>query len=236
MNAIHNAKSSQFIAVAVTVILEILFAFLGGWTLYDTFASWGDIPAIIIGSLVGLTLLLLYLYVFIFREYALDAVKVFSAKRGEHPGSRLMWAGFLAFACITMDSFFNANRMLTLPSVSPASKICMWVGLQMLVFIPFALGKVVHAHINTVNVAASRQHAIANKLNSHLYNRIEEVLPTLDAPALLALKAGDMSALHARMNAVDAEKQELTQPETDPFAQALANLGNGSQPKAPRQR
>ena len=225
MQAVHNASSSQIVAVLLTLILETLFAFLGGWTLYDTFESWGFFPALIIGGLVGATLFLLYLYVFIFREYALDAVAVFSARRHEN-GSRASWASFLALACILMDSFFNADRMVNLPHLTVASKLFIWLGLQILVFVPFALGKIVHAHINTIDLTAQRTIQISQDVDKELLDRLATLLPTLNAVELLALKQGDTTPIQNRLQAIEAEKAAQQQT-TNPLDTALALLLSG---------
>ncbi|MGH2478803.1 MAG: hypothetical protein ACRDHW_04005 [Ktedonobacteraceae bacterium] len=234
MQLIHNQKNSQALAVAVTIILEVLFAFLGGWTLYDVFGAWGLIPAIIIGALTGVTLFLLYLYVFIYREYAIDAVRLFSAKRGADPASRLAWAGFLSFACILMDSFFNANRMIGLPITDGLAKLFIWAGLQVMVFVPFALGKMVHAHINVVDVQTSRQGRMIDLVDDQLYKALEQVLPSLNASEMLRLKQGDIQVLEDRLNAIEAERKAIQAPDpVSPLAAALDRwAANQNQPAA----
>lgn len=230
MQSIHNQKNSQGLAVAVTIILEVLFAFLGGWTLYDVFTAWGTIPAIIIGGLTGLTLFLLYLYVFIYREYAIDAVKLFSAKRGDEPGSRLAWAGFLSLACVLMDSAFNANRMIGLPIADAGAKVAIWVGLQMMVFIPFALGKLVHAHVNVIDASAIRQNRMVDLVDARLYQALEQILPTLDASEVLRLKQGDTQVLEDRLNAIEAERKAIqAPPSVSPLEAALSRWAENQQ-------
>lgn len=238
MQVVHNTKNSQHLAVAVTIILEVLFAFLGAWTLYDVFISWGLVPAVIIGGLAGLTLFLLYLYVFIYREYAIDAVKLFSAKRGDEPGSRLAWAAFLSFACILMDSAFNANRMIGLPISDGWAKFFIWAGLQIMVFVPFALGKMVHAHVNVVDVAASRQSRILDLVDDNLYKALESILPTLNASEILQLKQGNIQVLEDRLNAIEAERKAIQAPApVSPLAAALekwaANQQTGGESASP---
>jgi hypothetical protein len=222
MNSLHNQRASQVVAATVTIIIELLFAFLGGWTLYDVFLSWGLVPSIIIGGLVGLTLFLLYLYVFVYREYALDAVKVFSARRGESPSGRLFWASFIVFACILMDSFFNADRMVSL-SISGWSRFFIWAALQMMIFIPFALGKLAHAHVNVTDVRAIRERQIVSMVDDTLHKSMRQVLPSLNAAELLQLKAGNLGPLAARLNAVETEQKEAQAQAqaTSPLEEAL---------------
>lgn len=226
---LHNQKNSQRLAVSITLILEVLFAFLGGWTLYDVFTSWGLIPAIIIGALAGITLLLLYLYVFIYQEYAIEAVKVFSFRRNESPDARLAWGLFLVVICVAMDSFFNANRMIGLPLDNPIGKAFIWLALQCLVFVPLALGKLVHAHVNVVDPTADRNQRLATTVDEHLFNALNTILPTLNASELLALKAGNLQPLHDRMNAVEAQRQQATQVQQDPLVAALSQLISAQQ-------
>src|SRR5205807_8621146 len=91
----HSARSSQIVGVTLTFIIELLFSFLAGWAMYDEFSSWGFYPALIVGILAGAVFLLLGLYVFILREYAIDANKVFAKIRNENANWRLAWAFFL---------------------------------------------------------------------------------------------------------------------------------------------
>lgn len=233
MNLI-NQKNSQGLAVALTIILEILFAFLGGWTLYDVFTSWGIIPAIIIGGLTGITLLLLYLYVFIYREYAIEAIQVFSFRRNESPRGRLAWATFLVFICVLMDSFFNANRMIGLPIHDMAAKGFIWAALQCFVFVPLALGKLVHAHVNVVDQTGERNRKLINAVDENLFNALNDVLPTLNASELLQLKSGNLQPLHDRMNAIESQRQSVTQQSQDPLAAALSQWVT-TQTGAPKQ-
>lgn len=235
MQSIHNPKNSQRMAVTLTIILEVLFAFLGGWTLFDVFISWGLVPAIIIGALTGLVLLLLYLYVFIYREYAMEAVKIFSFRRNESPAARLAWGIFLVCICVLMDSFFNANRMIGLPLDNPAGKAFIWLALQCLVFVPLALGKLVHAHVNVVDPTADRTRRLVNAVDENLFDALKSVLPTMNASELLAMKAGNLQPLHDRMAAIEAQRQQATQVAQDPLAQVLTQwINSQSQPTAPQ--
>lgn len=224
--ALHNAKASRFIAATLTIIIEALFAFLGGWVIQSMFSSWGLIPSIIAGAGTGVTLFLLYLYCFIFREYAIEAVKVFSYKRGESARRRLGWAAFIAVACILMDSCFNADRILTLPNIELASRLFLWAGLQMFILIPFGLGKLVHAHVNTVDPVAARQQQFVTGVDMAIMSKIEEVIPTLNAHDLIKIKSGDYAPLQARLSAIEAEKSQRVEEPTNPLADMLAGMAS----------
>lgn len=159
---------------------------------------------------------------FIYREYAIDAAKLFSAKRGEDATGRLAWAAFLSLSCVLMDSAFNANRMVGLPISSGAAKFFIWVGLQIMVFVPFALGKLVHAHVNVVDVQASRQSRMIDLVDDQLYKALEEILPTLNAAEMLQLKSGNLQVLEDRLNAIEAERKAIQAPApASPLAAAL---------------
>lgn len=223
MSGLHSARISQIIAVLVTFLIEVFFAFLGGWTLYDVFKSWGTVPSMVIGGLGGVVLLLVYLYVFILREYAVDAVKVFSPARNEDPSGRLRWASFLVGVCLLMDTFFNIDRMLGLP-IGLASKICIAIALELFIFVPLALGKLAHAHINTYSPEARMQTKLVNMVDSRLYASLQKELPNLSVADLLALKAGDTSPLQRRVEVVEADRKAKAENPTAPLVQALAGM------------
>ena len=220
----HSHNTSKFIAVAVTITLELLFALLGGITLYYTFVQvWPGLIAFIISVIAGVTFLGLSLYTFIWREYAVEAIKVFSKSRGENASERLFWALFLVVVVILMETFFNLERISSMDAVHLPQKIFLGCALELLIFVPFALGKLVHAHVNVNTTHEARITKLTELVDSSLHAQMKREIPSMKAHELLALGQGDVSPLHSRMQVVDEEKEEAKKKMTNshPLAQAL---------------
>lgn len=217
MRTVHNANISQFIAVFVTVMIEALLAFFSGWTLYDVFRPWGQVPAVIVGVGVGVVFFALYLYVFIFREYAREAIKVFAVGRGFDPKGLLTWAFILVFLCLAMDTFFNTDRVLVLGFLDFRQAVMIWAGVEILAIIPLPLGKVVHAHVNTINLPQARAAHIANIVDGKLTQKVAKGVKGMSAGDLLRLKAGDAAPLD---KLVDEETTRARQAEEKRRAEA----------------
>jgi len=219
--SLHSSGAAQFFGVTLTFITETFFASLAGWAMYDEFAPWlGFWPALVVGIVAGLVFFLLGLYVFILSEYAIDAVKVFSKIRGESPGGRIAWATFLVIAVILVESFINANRMIELPIANMAAKVFLWLCFQVLVFVPVALGKLVHAHVNATDPAIEER-KFYNELDSTFYTKVRESLPNMTFAEIAQLKQGNTAPLVSRM--VQEETDREVKPE-HPLATGLREL------------
>lgn len=224
---LHSAKISQFVAIAVTVVIELLFSFLGSWTLYDVFTPWGQGPAVIIALLFGSTLFLLYMYCYIFREYAIEGVREYNRLHGRRLKDRLMWATILAWSCVVIDTAFNIDRLLALPGLSLSSRLLLGAGLQILVLVPFALGALVHAHVNSRTARQMNVDRFAAKLDTEVFDRLNEILPMLTTSEIISVRNGDMLPIQKKLAAQTAR-------DTDPLAAVLAGLfGQPAQIAAP---
>lgn len=223
---LHSAKASQWVGVTLTFIIEAFFSFLAGWTMYDEFSAWGFVAAIVVGVLAGSVFLLLGLYVFILREYAIDANKIFSRLRGEHPNSRLLWAIFLVALVIVVESFINANRMTVLPLPSVTAKWFLWAMFQGLVFVPLALGKLVHGHINATDPRIEEQKFLM-AVDQRFYHLTQKEIGNMSLPELARLRQGNTTPLVTRMQdqeqVQDQERAAKEIPE-HPLAQPLRQL------------
>lgn len=205
----HSHQSSKFVAITVTVTLELLFALLGGITLYYTFTLvWNEAIAAIIGSIAGLTFLALSLYTFIYREYAVEAIKVFSRSRGEDETGRLFWSLFVVVVVILMESFFNLDRIACMTAVPIVQRIFLGIALELLTFVPFGLGKMVHAHVNVYTAEQRRITQITELVDKNLVDQMKKEIPSLKAHELLALRKGDATPLHNRMQMQDEIREE----------------------------
>lgn len=230
----HSHNASKAIAVTVTATLELLFALLGGITLYYTFVLvWPGPIACLIGVIAGVTFLGLSLYTFIYREYAVEAIKVFSKSRGENASERLFWSLFIVFVVILMETFFNLERISSMDTVPLPQKIFLGCALELLTFVPFALGKMVHAHVNVNTTHDARITKLTELVDSNLYTQMKREIPSLKAHELLALGQGDVSPLHNRMKSGEEEKEEAKKKMNNnhPLASTLMRLkegGNGT--------
>ena len=242
MNKAHNATLSQIVGVSLTFIIEALFAFLAGWAMYDNFSSWGFWPGVIIGALAGIVFWLLGLYVFILREYAIDANKIFARLRRENEFWRLAWAFFLVALVVLIESFINANRMSVLLIPNASAKIFLWLMFQALVFVPLALGKLVHGHINATDPAIEER-KFYNSIDTAFYAGVQKQLPNMSLGEIAQLRQGNTAPLQTRIqaeqNAIEASKageaehplapglRDFTPAETGEI-QAINNRQNGN--------
>ena len=220
----HSHNASKFIAVTVTITLELLFALLGGITLYYTFVLvWPGPIACIIGVIAGTTFLGLSLYTFIYREYAVEAIKVFSRSRGENANERLFWCLFIVLVVILMETFFNLDRITSMEKVPLMQKIFLGAALELLTFVPFALGKMVHAHVNVNTSQQARVAKITELVDDSLLTQMKREIPSMKAHELLALRKGDSTPLHKRLQDGDEEKEAAKKKMNDnhPLANAL---------------
>lgn len=211
MDKVHSAGLAQFVGVALTFIIEAFFSFLAGWGIFDIFSTaWAFWPGVILGILAGLVFLLLGLYVFILREYAIDANKIFAHMRGESVTGRIAWAVFLVTLVIAVESFINGNRMLSLTLSSPGAKVFLWLMFQALVFVPLALGKLVHGHVNATDAAMEEQ-KFYNSLDSAFYQGVNKQLPNMNLGEIAQLRQGNVNPLHTRIleeqQQIEAAKQ-----------------------------
>src|SRR5205085_1713705 len=170
--------------------------FLAGWAMYDEFSSWGFYPALIVGILAGAVFLLLGLYVFILREYAIDANKVFAKIRNENANWRLAWAFFLVALVVLVESFINANRMVVLPIPDATAKAFLWVMFQCLVFVPLALGKLVHGHVNATDPEIEER-GFYSDIDSAFYQGVRKQLPGMSLREIAQLRQGNAAPLAA---------------------------------------
>ncbi len=211
MKSPHSAKAAQIVGVVLTFIIEGLFSFLAGWAMFDEFQSWGMWPGVIVGVLSGLVFLLLGLYVFILREYAIDANTIFARMRGQSIGWRLAWAVFLVVLVILIESFINANRMSVLPIRDATAKLFLWLMFQALIFVPLALGKLVHGHVNATD-AAMEERKFYNSLDSAFYQGVNKQLPHMTLGEIAQLRQGNVTPLQSRIQeehaALEASHQE----------------------------
>ncbi len=227
MNKVHSAGLAQFVGVTLTFIIEMFFSFLAGWAMYDEFKTWGAAPGVIIGVLAGLVFLLLGLYVFILREYAIDANKIFARIRQESVWGRVAWAVFLVILVIGIESFINGNRMSVLPLASQSAKVFLWLMFQALVFVPLALGKLVHGHVNATDPAIEERKFYVS-IDTAFYQGIQKQLPTMTLGEIAQLRQGNASPLQNRIVAeqqvIDTAKEG--EPE-HPLAQGLRQFDTG---------
>lgn len=229
MNKAHNAQLSQLVGITLTFIIEALFAFLAGWAMYDNFASWGFWPGVIIGALAGLVFLLLGLYVFILREYAIDANKIFARLRGENAFWRLAWAFFLVILVVLIESFINANRMSVLPIANTNAKIFLWLMFQALVFVPLALGKLVHGHINATDPQVEER-KFYNSIDTAFYSGVQKALPGMSLGEIAQLRQGNTAPLQARIQAEQHAIEDAKVGEAEhPLAQGLRGFNPGTE-------
>lgn len=209
MNKAHNAQLAQVVGVTLTFIIETFFSFLAGWAMYDEFSVWGFLPSIVIGVLAGLVFLLLGLYVFILREYAIDANKLFARLRREHEWKRLAWAFFLVALVVAIESFINANRMSVLPLANEGAKVFLWLMFQALVFVPLALGKLVHGHINATDPALEER-KFYTMLDTAFYTGVQKQLSGMGLGEIAQLRQGNTHPIQTRIvaeqEAIDAAK------------------------------
>jgi hypothetical protein len=210
MGSPHSARVAQIVGVVLTFIIEGLFSFLAGWAMFDEFQSWGFWPGVIVGALSGLVFFLLGLYVFILREYAIDANTIFAKMRGQSVGWRLAWAVFLVVLVILIESFINANRMTVLPIRDAGAKAFLWLCFQALVFVPLALGKLVHGHVNATD-AAMEERKFYNNLDSAFYQGVNKQLPNMSLGEIAQLRQGNVKPLQTRIideqHQIEAKKQ-----------------------------
>lgn len=205
----HSHNASKMVALTVTITLEVLFALLGGLTLFYTFDQvWPDVIAGIVGVIAGITFLGLSLYTFIYREYAVEAIKVFSKSRSENANDRLFWALFIVIVVVLMETFFNLDRITSMDKLSFLQKLFLGSALELLTFVPFALGKLVHAHVNVNTSNQARIAKITELVDDSLLTQMRREIPSMKAHELLALRKGDSTPLHKRLQADDEEKEE----------------------------
>ena len=224
MVKVYNTRLALFVGVSLTFIIEAFFSFLAGWAMFDEFKAWSFWPGVIVGILAGAVFLLLGLYVFILREYAIDANKIFARIRNERAAWRLLWAGFLVFLVIAIESFINANRMSVLPISDQGAKIFLWLMFQALVFVPLALGKLVHGHVNATDPVIEQRKFLA-QLDSAFYAGIRKQLPNMSLAEIAQLRQGNIAPLQTRITEeqkqIDAAK--AGEPE-HPLARGLQNF------------
>lgn len=206
---LHSAKASRYVAVALTMTIGIFFSFLASWTLYDVFASWGVYPAVTIGVIVGIVFLLLHLYVFVLREYAVDAIEFFSDRRYEEAKKRLRYGMFLIIAVILVESSFNADRMIVLALQNTTAKWIIWMGLQVLVFVPFALGKVVHAHVNASRTPIAQVTSFAQSVDEQYYSQMRKSLKSMPMDQLHQLHRGETKPLDRVVSTPEEKTKEV---------------------------
>lgn len=221
---LHSAAVAQFVGVTLTFIIETLFSFLAGWAMFDEFQAWGFWPAFIVGVLAGLVFLLLGLYVFILREYAIDANKIFARIRGEKATARIAWAIFLVTLVVIVESFINANRMSVLPISNGQAKAFLWVMFQALVFVPLALGKLVHGHVNATDPEIEER-KFYTELDSAFYTGVRQQLPGMSLAEIARLRQGNVAPLQQRMQAAEDERDRKAQGDPPhPLAQGLRTI------------
>jgi|SRR5579859_607972 len=234
MGTPHSTGAAQLVGVTLTFIIEALFSFLAGWAMYDEFSqAWGFWPGVVVGVLAGAVFLLLGLYVFILREYAIDANKTFAKMRGEKAWHRIAWAIFLVALVILVESFINANRMSVIPLSNTNAKVFLWLFFQALVFVPLALGKLVHGHVNATD-AAMEERKFYNSLDSAFYQGVNKQLPNMTLAEIAQLRQGNVNPLHTRIVEEQKQIEAAKQGEAPhPLAQGLRTF-NPADPQASR--
>ncbi len=224
MKSPHSARVAQVVGVVLTFIIEGLFSFLAGWAMFDEFQSWGFWPGVIVGGLSGLVFLLLGLYVFILREYAIDANTIFAKMRGQSVGWRLAWAVVLVVLVVLIESFINANRMTVLPIRDVSAKVFLWLCFQALVFVPLALGKLVHGHVNATD-AAMEERKFYNQLDSAFYQGVNKQLPRMTLGEIAQLRQGNVNPLQTRIIEEQQQTEAAKAGESEhPLAQGLRDF------------
>ncbi len=222
----HNTTASQFVGVSLSVIVELFFSFLAGWAMYDEFKWWGFVPAIIVGVLAGAVFFLLGFYVFILREYAVEANKIFARLRGES-ADRVGWATFLVVLVMLIESFINANRMIVLPIPDQGAKVFLWLCFQGLVFVPFALGKLVHGHVNARDPQIEER-AFYNELDTTFYTKVRGSLADMSLAEIAQLRQGNTAPLHTRIVEEQQQIEAAKQGEKEhPLADGLRTFQPG---------
>lgn len=232
----HNAQNARNIAGALTILIELASGVVGGYTAYEVFYLLNWLLGWAVGLLFFAIMFLAGLYVFIYREYGVDAIKLFSKMRDEIGKYRMFCSWVAVGVVLGIETGLLWFRMYELPLANSAAKYAVWVAFQLVVFLPFFIAPVVHAHVNVASKKPDANAKFTEQMNRDTMQEVQKIWPKLSGHEKLQVRNGDYSPITRRLAPVEQEERTTDDPLDDILAglgKAMSNGHKGQDQKQP---